>query len=175
MKRTLRRAFAGIFCILILLALAGCGKDDILPPAAVAEYGFTPPEGFTAADETAQLYHSPDYPDDIAVIYTARSAADPYFGSYTADMMAEALSRMLSAEYGTEIPVAVENFIYTEVDGLPAYRMQTSYAVGDLQLRQLVVAVNADACYTFTWTCTPEEDWMAAFAESADSLWFRLQ
>ena len=38
-----------------------------------------------------------------------------------------------------------------------------------------LVAVNADACYTFTWTCTPEEDWMAAFAKSADSLWFRLQ
>ena len=176
MKHISRAALAAAILLLPLFSLSGCAAAPAAAPVpGVAEYGFTPPEGFTAAEEPAGMYRSPDYPGDASNIYSVCGTSDPYFSGYTAEMMADALSRMLTEQYGTGIPVTVESFDYTAVDGLPAYRMRTSYTVDGLQLQQLVVAVNADANYTFTWTCVDDAGWMDAFEKSADSLWFRTQ
>ncbi len=179
-----------ILCLILLLTLplslyacadasgddAAVTQDPAATPSVVAtDHGFDLPTGFVAADGLPGMYHSPDYPDDVSNIYTAIGERDPYFGSYTAEMMAEALTRALREQQGEDISVTVDALEYSEISGLPACRLLIHYTVDGLSLRQLMVSVNADRSYTFTWTQVGDADWMAAFEKSADSLWFTLE
>ena len=176
-------------CLLLAfltLALSACAKNEGFSndyttettapenSVSVADYGFELPDGFVAANGIVGMYESPDYPDDSSNFYASYGDADPYFASYDVSIMEDALSRSLTQQMGEEIAVAVDSLEYTEIDTLPAYRMELHYTVSGLELCQLVVSVNADYNYTFTWTQVGEADWMEAFRTSADSLWFRL-
>ena len=176
-----------LFLILLMFSLTACAKQDgfdtdytvTTPDAAgsgptVADYGCDLPDGFTAADGIPGMYQSPDYPDDSSNFYMTCGDADPYFANYDASILEAAFSRSLTQQTGTEVAVTVDSLEYCTVDSLPAYRAQLHYTVDGLALRQLVVCVNADYCYTFTWTQVGEADWMDAFCTSADSLWFKL-
>ncbi len=176
------------FALLVVFSCAGCAdKNDGFSnnyttegnsasgEYTVADYGFDLPEGFTAANGIVGMYESPDYPDDSSNFYASYGDADPYFGSYDVELMQTALSQSLTQQMGSEITVTVDSLEYITVSELPAYRMELHYAVSGLALRQLVVSVNADYNYTFTWTQVGEADWMEAFRASADSLWFTLE
>ncbi len=142
----------------------------------VTDYTFTPPAGFTASKDDPNLYYSPDYPDDIANVIVASSEHDPYFGSYTADLMADALSTALAKQLGNQFSgLAVDSFEYFEVDTLPAYRMTLHYTYEEMVLKQLVVCVNADSCYAFTYTQTADTDWDAVFEASVAALHFEVE
>lgn len=177
-----------LFLTLLSLLLTACAEEEsfsndytaVDPSAAVggsavADYGYDLPEGFTAADGITGMYESPDYPDDASNFYVARGDADPYFSDYDTAILEAALSLSLTQQMGVDVAVTVDALEYFTVDTLPAYRMELHYTVSGLALRQLVVCVNADHNYTFTWTQVGDADWMDAFRASADSLWFKLQ
>lgn len=175
-----------LILVFLMLFLTACAKDEgfsndyttetAAPETgvSVADYGFDLPDGFVAANGIVGMYESPDYPDDSSNFYASYGDADPYFASYDASIMADALSQSLTQQMGEEIAVTVDSLEYTEINTLPAYRMELHYTVSGLELRQLVVSVNADYNYTFTWTQVGETDWMEDFRTSADSLWFQL-
>ncbi len=119
------------------------------------------------------LYCSPDYPDDIANFIFSESEPDPYFDQYTVDVMESAMEYALEDVLDPMTPsVKVSELEYYEVMGVPAYRMRMSYVYSDMLLDQWVVCVNADKCYTFTYTQMAETGWDDAFETSIASICF---
>lgn len=175
-----------LFFALLTLFLAACAKEDGSTPhtvtspetvtngSAVADFGYDLPDGFAAAEDIPGMYQSPEYPDDASNFYFSCGDADPYFANYDTAILEAALSLSLTQQMGTDVAVTVDMLEYFTLDDLPAYRMELHYTVSGLALRQLVVCVNADYTYTFTWTQVGDADWMDAFRTSADSLWFKL-
>ena len=176
-----------LFFVLLTLSLTACSKEDgsgnihtatgpdtVTNGSAVADYGYDLPDGFAAADGIPGMYQSPDYPDDASNFYVTCRDTDPYFANYDTAILEAALSLSLTQQTGADVAVTVDSLEYFTVDTLPAYRAELRYTVSDLALHQLMVCVNADYTYTFTWTQVGDADWMDAFRISADSLWFKL-
>lgn len=177
-------------CLALCLALClvgGCAAQTESPPpdsgsppaaapgfAAVADYGFTPPAGFVL-QEDGVTYRAPDYPRDASTIRLAVTARDPYFNDYTSEMMGAALEETLRGQLGEDVAVTVEEFAYSLIDTLPAWRLQVRYSYDGQEICQLTVAVNAACRYAFTFTAIGTDDWQQPFADSANSIWFLLE
>lgn len=170
MRRLCRFMLVLFIPVFVLLALTGCAADaGDLPVWAVVPV-FEAPAGFAPQTQGDALYLSPDYPDDSSCIYWTAMEADPYFDSYTAEMLSAALTATLSAQFGQETPVTVENFARFVVDGLPAYRLEAAYTAGGVAVRQLIECINGERLFQFTYTQTHDANWMTDFYASADTI-----
>lgn len=165
------RFFAFILVLMVMsAAFSGCAGGAPGADADALAPQFTLPGGFEPGGRQDNLYLSPDYPDDASCIYWTTLEPDPYFESYTPEILAAALSASLSAQLGQEIPVEVENLVYFTVQGFSAYRMEAVYATGGVAVRQLIVCINGAALYQFTYTQAGAADWMEDFYTSAATI-----
>lgn len=141
-------------------------------PTPAPEFSYTPPEGWTADEESPNMFYAPDYPEDGSNINYTIEERDEAFDRYDEEILSRALSQTLSESLETEIEIDVVSFDRTETDGMPALRIEYSFTYMNLPMTQVVYSVNGKQCYSFTLTQVGDNEWVEAFEESLKSVVF---
>lgn len=154
--------------------------EPTLEPAAsnkVVDYKLDLPEGFEPIDQPgmeACWYNGADQSNVNLGLADRDATTDLGFKTITADLLRTTLEAAFKAE-GMEVELKDRYFTKDEVCGLPAY--QYSYEMeldGGQHMTQIVVCINADKTYTFTFT-TSSSDMVPVFDESAKNIQLTLE
>ena len=155
-------------------APAGDEVPATVPDVTVTDVLFTPPEGFTQAEDGSMVYTAEDG-SNIQVQYqdvdTAGMSTATDTQQLSADMEAE-LESQFSELVGEDVDVAISECSLVAVDGMPGIRVATSYNLAGVPVSQLSYTISADGIYTFTFTQMGDAGWMDAFEASAQTIDF---
>lgn len=181
MKKSLAFLFA-----LLMLALAGCGGDDAKntagpgsndnPGAAtsapteepteepkagnhVVDYKIDVPDDFEPMDQEGldACWFRADGSNINLVITEKDSTTDLGFKAITGDMLKTTLVSSLKDAYDVEPTITENYFTKNDVSGLPAYQYSYHLDLEDVEMSQIIVCINADKTYTFTFTASDDE------------------
>lgn len=142
-------------------------ESDSAVVGNLAVYDFSIPEDFTEMElEGFACYYSAE---DGSCINLNIQPKDPSFDEVSAELLRDSLVSVLSQTYNTEVSITDQYFTRQPVCGYPAYQYAFSYELQDRTYRQLVVGIDADNCYTFTYI-DQSGDWMDLFIESAGTI-----
>ena len=155
-------------------APAGDEVPATVPDVTVTDVLFTPPEGFTQAEDGSMVYTAEDG-SNIQVQYqdvdTAGMSTATDTQQLAADMEAE-LESQFSEMVGEDVDVTISECSLVAVDGMPGIRVATSYDLAGVPVSQLSYTISADGIYTFTFTQMGDAGWMDAFEASAQTIDF---
>ena len=77
---------------------------------------------------------------------------DTGFNTVTADLLREALENALSQSYKVDVKITDNYFTTETISGYPAYQYSITYKLQDTAISQLIIGVDGDQTYTFTYT-----------------------
>ena len=178
-----------ILTILCLSGLTACGDADDKDSSGAASSGIdssnTESAGIGSSDASTSNYEL-SFPDDFSAIevedmefyYVGEDGSsvslnvqpkDAGFGSVTADLLREALEDALSQSYKVDVTITDNYFTTETVSGYPAYQYSLSYELDKTAITQLIIGVDADQTYTFTYTDL-SGIWMEDFEKSAKGI-----
>lgn len=176
---------------MLMLTLTACGdKDSSLqrpdnggsssaPSAEVSEpaktsnhvvdYKVDVPEGFESMEQegVVECWYNADG-SNINVNIT-EGTDNETFSSINADLMRLALVAAFKDSGGGEPTITDRYFTTNEVCGLPAYQYSYEIELAGQAMTQIIVCVNADQTYTFTYTTTGDQ-WLETFEASAAAI-----
>ena len=156
------------------VAPAGDEVPATVPDVTVTDVLFTPPEGFTQAEDGSMVYTAEDG-SNIQVqfqdVETAGLSTATDTQQLAADMEAE-LESQFSEMVGEDVDVTISECSLVAVDGMPGIRVATSYDLAGVPVSQLSYTISADGIYTFTFTQMGDAGWMDAFEASAQTIDF---
>lgn len=188
MKRNLALLFA-----VLMLAMAGCGgsKDPSGTAGSnngatdaptdepteepkndhVVDYKLDLPEGFEPVEMEGldACWFRADGSSVNLGIAPKDGTTDLGFQSITADILRVTLESEMKSAYGLETGITDRYFTKDEVCGLPAYQYSYEMDLEGETMTQIIVCINADEVYTFTFTAIDGET-LAAFEESAKNI-----
>ena len=158
-----KRSLAALFALMLVLA-AGCGKkvND-----HVVDYKVDVPESFQETEQEGVTACWATTDGSNVNVNITEKAGD--FKKITAGILKEALEVMFEQAYGAKPTITDKYFTSNEVCGLPAYQYCYDVELDGVTMTQLVVSVNADKLYAFTYT-DMTGDWIDEFQESAKNI-----
>ncbi len=129
------------------------------------------PEGFSLAEGEQDIWYAPDYPYDPSSVAFDMTDTDYDFDSRTEADFEEYLQDELSATYENDPQLEISRFNHTIIGGWPAIRLEYSYQTDELSVFTIVVLINADNRYSFTFTDTTEDRvWFDSFEDTISSI-----
>ena len=153
----------------LMLVLAGCGSkvND-----HVVDYKLDIPDGFveTEMEELEAIWvRSSDNSNINLNVVAKTSTTNAGFKAVTADILRETVVSTLKDAYNVEPTVTDRYFTKNDVSGLTAYQYSYDVEIGGQSMTQIIVCINADKTYTFTYT-TNDAATVKAFDESAKNI-----
>lgn len=122
------------------------------PKESPAVFTLDIPEGFTESDvEGYELFCSAQDGSNINLNIQDK---DPSFQEVTADLLRSTLTDAYKKAFDMEVELTDNYFNITTVDGYPAYQYSFTYVLSDKTITQLIVGIDHDETYTFTFTDT---------------------
>ena len=138
---------------------AANGREDVSYCAVMI------PEGYHESEEVPGMYVQEMAPLDSSNIYY--SSFDGTGDGYVSDSLTEKeyLKIMEDAleESGQEGSIQIESFEETSLDEVPAYKIRSTYQLGDNTVQQLTYLVMAEDTYTITYSQADDDELMADF------------
>ena len=143
------------------------GADD-----AVTGVTYQVPEDWTQQSmDGVIVYYSPDYPNDTSNINLYTSAKDPNFSKATKEQFEAVLKATFANLEGAEdMDMSINAFEFVEVDAMQAIRVDASYTLNGIEIRQTQYMVDGDKNYAFTFTEVGDADWSEVFAQCIESI-----
>ena len=193
----MKKNLAVLFAVL-MLALAGCsgGKepsgsgapssDPTATPTVepteepksghVVDYKLDVPDGFELIEQEGldACWYRADGSNINLLVSPKDSTTDLGFQMITADILRVTLVEQMKAAYGLEPEINDRYFTKDDVCGLTAYQYSYVMDLDGQAMMQIIVCVNADEMYTFTFTAI-DEDTLAAFDECAKNIQLILE
>lgn len=80
------------------------------------------------------------------------------------------MEEKLKEEYGTEALVDTFQHTELEIDGCPAHKVELSCQAGEARMEQLIYIIVADKTYTITYSQSEDDEKMAEFKKSAETI-----
>ena len=123
---------------------AEAAQDDSL------QFLLTIPEGFTETDmEGFALFYTSENGSSINLNLQEK---DDSFASLTADVIRTTITDAYKQAFDIDIELTDNYFNLTTLDGFPAYQYSFHYEMEGRQISQLIVGIDGDSTYTFTFT-----------------------
>ncbi len=192
------KKYIAILFALLLMSMVGCSKDegkdwDVGPSASqptqdvqssepekvsdhVVDYTVDVPESFEPMEMeglAACWYNTADNSNINVNIMDKDATTDLGFKAITAEMLRLTLVSSFKEAYGVEPEITDRYFTNDQVCGLEAYQYSYTMILEGQEMTQLIVCVNADKTYTFTYTDATGE-WIDTFEESAKNIQFTM-
>lgn len=142
-------------------------SSDTASADNVNKYELSIPDDFSAMDISGMEFYYVN--EDGSSISMNVQSKDADFGSLTADELRQALSAAISETYDEEVTITDRYFTANPVNGYPAYQYSFSYTLQETEVNQLIVGIDGDQTYTFTFTDL-SGSWMSTFEVSAGSI-----
>lgn len=132
-------------------------------PAAgdhVVDYKLDVPEGFEEADpselDVTACWYRADGSNINLNVTDKDSTTDLGFKAITADLLRTTLDSQLKQVY-SEVSITDRYFTKDDVCGLAAYQYCYDLTVDGDSMSQIIICINADKTYTFTFTAGDDE------------------
>lgn len=130
------------------------------------------PEGTESLGEDYRFYLA----DDRSNINVISGPKDPDFSSYTEEGILDKLTKTFREALGTEAEITLNTYTTRQIGGYPSIQYDISILLEGTEVHQLVVSIDADKTYTFTFTdYSGADQWIDAFYTSMDSISFETQ
>lgn len=131
------------------------------------------PTGYVASGEVEGMYLSERHPLDSSNIYYTVSEgidADVLEDAMESEEYRQKAEQEFRDAYGENASVTDYRMTKTEIDGCPAYKIELSCKVDDMQMDQLVYIIAADKVYTVTYSQSADDERMEDFKKSAETI-----
>lgn len=135
--------------------------------SAASNYTISIPDDFSSIEaEGMEFYYVGEDGSSVSLNVQPKDTA---FDTVTADLLRTALEAALSQSYKVDVTITDNYFTTGTVSGYPAYQYSLSYELQGTAISQLIIGVDADRTYTFTYTDL-SGTWMEAFEKSAKGI-----
>lgn len=134
---------------------------------AAAGYQLSIPKDFSELEiEGMEFYYGSE--DGSSVSLNLRPK-DPTFSQVSAELLKTALSTALQQTYGEDVSITDNYFTTEAVSGFPAYQYSISYELQGIAVTQIIIGIDADQTYTFTYTDLAGT-WIDTFEDSIETI-----
>lgn len=126
------------------------------------------PSGYYESEEVPGMYLHERAPLDSSNVYYSVSEGSgdgSVSESLTEQQYRQAIEAAFDAE-GKDISVQVDSFEEIDMDGVPAYKIRSTYDTGDNRIEQLTYLILAEDTYTITYSQSEDDELMADFEVS---------
>lgn len=126
------------------------------------------PAGYHESEEIPGMYLHERTPLDSSNIYYTVSEGSGN-GLVSESLTKEAYSKIMEEafrESGQEVSLEIESFEEIDMEGIPAYKIRSTYEVSDHQIEQLAYLILAEDTYTITYSQAADDELMADFEVS---------
>lgn len=126
------------------------------------------PTGYHESEEIPGMYLHERTPLDSSNIYYTVSEGSGN-GLVSESLTKEAYSKIMEEafrESGQEVSLEIESFEEIDMEGIPAYKIRSTYEVADHQIEQLAYLILAEDTYTITYSQAADDELMADFEVS---------
>lgn len=124
----------------------GIGSSGV----STSNYELSIPDDFSAIEvDDMEFYYVGEDGSSVSLNVQPK---DDDFSIVTADLLREALEDALSQSYKVNVTITDNYFTTETVSGYPAYQYSLSYELDETPITQLIIGVDADQTYTFTYT-----------------------
>ncbi len=123
------------------------------------------PEGYKASEEIPGMYVHPKAPLDSSNIYYTVSEGlvdGQVVDSLTQSAYEETIETAYKEE-GQDIDLQIQSFEEIDMDGIPGYKIRSSYSVEDKEIEQLAYIILAENTCTITYSQLSDDELMADF------------
>ncbi|MCM1126290.1 MAG: hypothetical protein NC429_07435 [Lachnospiraceae bacterium] len=123
------------------------------------------PAGYQPSEEIEGMYVHERSPLDSSNIYYTVSPgeeAGKVSDKLTGKIYEETVENAF-AEEGWDVDLQVESFEEIDMEGVPAYKIRSTYQAGEGQIEQLTYLITADDTYTITYSQMADDQLMADF------------
>lgn len=130
------------------------------------------PVGYQPSEEIEGMYVHERRPLDSSNIYYTVSPGNndgKVSKKLTREVYEETIENTFS-ENGWEIDLQIESFEEIDMEGVPGYKIRSTYDIEDGQIEQLTYLIMADDTYTITYSQMADDQLMADFDISGDEI-----
>lgn len=123
------------------------------------------PAGYQESEEIPGMYIHERSPLDSSNIYYTVSEGSGA-GWVSEGLTEEIFKETLEDAYqkaGRELDLTVRSFEKIDMDGIPGYKIRSTYGMGDEAVEQLAYLILADETYTITYSQMADDELMADF------------
>lgn len=123
------------------------------------------PAGYHESEEIPGMYLHERTPLDSSNIYYTVSEGTGE-GLVSESLTKESYQKVLEEAFeegGQEVSVSVESFEEIDMDGIPAFKIRSSYLMADNTIEQLTYLILAEDTYTVTYSQSDDDELMADF------------
>lgn len=120
------------------------------------------PEGFKESEEIPGMYIHERYPIEASNIYYSVSEgnAEGAISDELSGKMYEELVEEAFAKAGEEVDLEMDSFEQTEMEGVPVYKICSSYAKDSKRVQQLTYLIPAEDTHIVTYTQMSDDEMM---------------
>lgn len=130
------------------------------------------PVGYQPSEEIEGMYVHERRPLDSSNIYYTVSPGNndgKVSKKLTREVYEETIENTFS-ENGWEIDLQIESFEEIDMEGVPGYKIRSTYDIEDGQIEQLTYLIMADDTYTITYSQMADDQLMADFDITGDEI-----
>lgn len=130
------------------------------------------PVGYQPSEEIEGMYVHERRPLDSSNIYYTVSPGNndgKVSKKLTREVYEETIENAFS-ENGWKIDLQIESFEEIDMEGVPGYKIRSTYDIEDGQIEQLTYLIMADDTYTITYSQMADDQLMADFDISGDEI-----
>lgn len=114
--------------------------------------------------------------EDRSNINVISGPKDPGFSGYTEESILDKLTNTFREALGAEAEITLNTYTTRQIGGYPSIQYDISILLEGTEVHQLVVSVDADKTYTFTFTdYSGSDQWIDDFYTSMDSISFETE
>lgn len=126
------------------------------------------PAGYHESEEIPGMYLHERTPLDSSNIYYTVSEGSGN-GLVSESLTKDAYRKIIEEAFrnsGQEVSLEIESFEEIDMEGIPAYKIRSTYEVADHQIEQLAYLILAEDTYTITYSQAADDELMADFEVS---------
>lgn len=153
-------------------ALRNKGFEPKLAENRIMTFGITfdIPEGFEPDVEHDNMWVTKRYPIEASNIIYAELDPDYTMLLMEEDYFEQVLVKAFAQNNANDVAVDITKFESIEIDGIPAFRIEAKYDIGDTHMSHLIIAINGSKTYVVVYTQTDEYNRSELFEASAASI-----
>lgn len=123
------------------------------------------PSSYQESEEVPGMYvHKRNPLDSSNIYYTVSGGSDE--GMVSTELTKEVYEELLEAAYeesGQSVDLNVDSFEEIDMEGVPGYKIRSSYQVDEGEIEQLTYLILAQDTYTITYSQMSDDELMADF------------
>lgn len=123
------------------------------------------PSSYQESEEVPGMYvHKRNPLDSSNIYYTVSGGSDE--GMVSTELTKEVYEELLEAAYeesGQSVDLNVDSFEEIDMEGVPGYKIRSSYRVDEGEIEQLTYLILAQDTYTITYSQMSDDELMADF------------